>query len=101
MLATCRAHPIRTAAILGALLGVLNALVLETQGILHHRTSGVLSLLAPFSPVGLQPSEPIIMQAVLILFIEFAANILADALLFAAPVALIVLFLRVLRTLRR
>lgn len=97
MLTTCRAHPIRTAALIGALIGLINALSLEIGGFLHYNTRGVLAILAPFSHFSFAPSESVIMQVILLLFVEFAANILADALLFAAPVALIVLLLRAFR----
>jgi hypothetical protein len=97
MLATCRAHPIRTAALLGALVGLINALVLEISGVLHHTTSGVLLMLSPFSRFGLLPTEQTLLQTTFLLFIEFAANILVDAALFAIPVALIVALLRLFR----
>jgi hypothetical protein len=97
MLAHCRTHPIRTAALIGAIVGVINVLVLETGGLLHYNTRGALLLLAPFLRFGLMPTEQNLLQLALILFIEFAANILADALLFAAPVAVIVLLLRAFR----
>lgn len=97
MLAYCRAHPIRTAALIGAFVGLLNALMIEMGGLLHYNTRAALLLLAPFSRFGLIPSEQTLFQLGVILFIEFAANILVDALLFAAPVALIVLLLRAFR----
>ena len=95
MLATCRAHPIRTAALLGAIFGLIQTLTIEIGGVLHHNSRAVLLLLAPFSSFGAAPTERTILQTSAILIIEFAANILVDALLFAAPVALIVLSLRV------
>lgn len=97
MLAYCRAHPIRTAALIGTLVGVINVLVLEAGGLLHYNTRGALLLLAPFSRFGLMPTEQNLLQLAVILIIEFAANILADALLFAAPVAVIVLLVRAFR----
>jgi len=101
MLATFRAHPIRTAALLGALLGVLNVLVNEIGGVLHHNSHAALLMLSPFSSVGAAPTQSTILQTSAILVLEFAATSLVFALLLAAPVALIVLFLRVLRALRR
>jgi hypothetical protein len=101
MLAYVRAHPIRTAAIVGSILGLINAVALEIDGILHGHQHGVLILLAPFYRFGIIPTEQTALQAAFILFIEFAANILADALLFAVPVALVVGIVRIVRTFRR
>lgn len=97
MLASCRAHPIRTAALLGAILGLLQTLTAEIGGVLHRNQHAVLLLLAPFSRFGAVPTEQNILRTTAILLIEFAANILVDALLLAAPVAVIVLLLRMMR----
>ncbi len=85
MLAYCLTHPMRTAALIGALVGIINVVVLEIGGLLHYNTRGAFLLLAPFSRFGLMPTEQNLLQLAVILFIEFAANILADARLFAAP----------------
>ncbi len=97
MPAYCRTHPIRTAALIGALAGIVNVVVLEIGGVLHHNSRGALLLLAPFSPFGAAPTEHTIAQTSVILIVEFAVNILVDALLFAVPVAVIVLLVRAFR----
>lgn len=97
MLAYCRVHPIRTAAIVGAVTGLITALALEIGGVLHHGSGGVLLMLAPFSRSGALPTGQSLPQIALLLFVEFAANILVDAALFALPVALVVFILRVFR----
>lgn len=97
MLAACRAHPIRTAAIIGALIGLINALALEIGSVLHHHPGGVLQILAPFSDNGIRPTEQSLLLTAVLLFIEVAANVLTDAALFALPVALIVLIMRAFR----
>lgn len=101
MLAYVRTYPIRSAAIVGAILGLINAVALEIDGILHGNQHGALIMLAPFYRFGIIPTEQTALQAAFILFIEFAANILADALLFAVPVAIVVGVLRIVRALRR
>lgn len=100
MLAACRAHPIRTAALIGSLIGILQTLVSEISGVLHQNSNAALRLLAPFSNIGAAPTRQTILQTTIILGIEFVANILADALLIVIPVALISLFLRLFRRLR-
>lgn len=91
-----RRHPILFAAILGAALGLLNTFAVELGGVYHHdRHRGILAF-GPGSPFGLGVSETALVQTGAILFIEFAANILVLAALFAAPVAAVVAVRRVI-----
>ncbi|MGA7107590.1 MAG: hypothetical protein WBV28_15125 [Terracidiphilus sp.] len=93
-----RAHPIRTAALLGALVGFLVAMTIEVKGLLHpNDPSGVLILLWPAATAGAGVSQAGLLQTGFILLIEILANVLVYALLFAAPVALIVALLRTFR----
>lgn len=92
-----RAHPIRFAALLGAIFGFLDVAVLELNGVIHGSHNAVIPLLIPIPGAG----HPGVMKAVLILFIEVAVNILVWALLFAALVAVLVGIRRTIGVLRR
>ncbi|HEY6488647.1 MAG: hypothetical protein WCC26_17785 [Terracidiphilus sp.] len=98
LLCRIRAHPIRSAALLGALIGFLNALATEINAILHKSSSSVVYLLLPPSSYGRTASESSLAASAFILFIEIAASALSYALLLTIPVALYVglrrLFLR-------
>jgi hypothetical protein len=85
-----RSHPIRFAAIIGALFGLTDVIVIEVMGLSHKSSSSVLSLLWPTSAIGSSFSESKVAQTFLIFVIEVAANVLVWALLFAARVALVV-----------
>ena len=92
-----RAHPIRLAALLGAIFGLLDTLVVEINGVIHHSSLAVIGPLLitePGARFGFLPTA-------LILLVELAANILVWAILFALPVALIVALRRAFRALRR
>lgn len=93
-----RAHPIRFAALLGAVFGFLDTLVVEINGVLHHHSRAVIAPLF-IPPPGAARLGPI--EAALILLVELLANILVWALLFAAPVAIVVAIRRSIRALRR
>ena len=74
-----RSHPILFITLIGAVIGVGNALVLEIPAILGKPSRGALSLLQPrFNPT---PSAGVLQVAV-ILLIEVAANVLIYALIF-------------------
>ena len=93
-----RAHPIRIAALLGTIVGFIVAVTLEVEGLLHQNySSGVLVLLWPAAAAGFGVSHATILQTCFLLLIEIAANVLVYALLFAAPVALVVVMLRTFR----
>jgi hypothetical protein len=93
-----RAHPIRIAALLGALAGFLVAMTIELKGLLYpNDPSGVLILLWPAATAGAGISQSSILQTGFILLIEIVANVLVYALLFATPVALVVAVLRTFR----
>ncbi|HSZ16124.1 MAG TPA: hypothetical protein VK764_03415 [Terracidiphilus sp.] len=93
-----RPHPIRTAALLGGLVGFLVAVTIEVKGLLHPNSpSGVLILLWPAATAGAGVSQESLLQTGFILIIEIVANVLVYALLFAAPVALVVALLRTFR----
>jgi hypothetical protein len=85
-----RSHPIFTAAVIGAAVGFLYAIAVEIAGVLQNtRHAGVLTLL-PGSIAHSGMSESTLIGTVLLLFIEFAANVLVYAAMFALPVALVV-----------
>jgi hypothetical protein len=89
-----RSHPVLVAAVVGAIFGAVNALLLEAGGFLHRNSTGVLPLLLPavHSPrVGVTDA----MQTELLLLIEFGGNIVGFSLLFVVPVALFVRIRRV------
>ena len=92
-----RAHPIRFAALLGAIFGFLYVAVLELNGVIHGSHNAVIPMLIPIPGAG----HPGVMKTVLILFVEVIANILVWALLFALPVSLAVGIRRSIRGLRR
>ena len=91
-----RAHPIRFAALLGAIFGFLDVAVLELNGVLHGSHSAVIPLLIPVPGAG----HPGVMRTAFILLIEVAVNILVWALLFAIPIAVVVGIRRAVRALR-
>jgi hypothetical protein len=95
-----RSHPIRLAAIIGALFGLANVIVLEVMGLSHKGSSSVLSLLWPTSAIGSGFSESKVTQTFLIFVIEVAANMLVWALLCAALVALVVAVRRIIMGVR-
>lgn len=68
------------AALIGAIVGLGNALALEIPALLGKPSRGVLSLLGPAST--LHPGSGVLETAFLLL-IEFAANILVWAAIFA------------------
>lgn len=92
-----RTHPIRSAALLGALIGLLNAIATEISAILHKSSASVVYLLLPPSSYGRTATESSLAFSVFILFIEIAASVLSYALLLTLPVALYVGLRRLLR----
>jgi hypothetical protein len=96
LLASVRAHPIRTAALLGGIAGFANVMGGEIRALLHPNHKAAVMMLWPASSYGLGVNEPRIAETLLVLFIEIAANVGIYALLLAAPVALLVLIRRLL-----
>ena len=92
-----RSHPVLGAAGIGAIFGALNAVVLEIGGLRHRTMTGVLPFLFPSSVYGSGMSQLTALQVTLLLLIEIAGNVLGFALVFAAPVALVVGIRRLLR----
>lgn len=92
-----RAHPIRLAALLGAIFGFLDVVVLEVRGVLHGGHSGAVPLFIP-APGGARLGTG---EAAFVLLIELVANVLVWAVLFALPVAMIGLLVRGFRAIRR
>lgn len=85
-----RRHPILSAALLGGAFGFLNTIAIEIGGVYRHdRHAGVLSF-GPGSPFGPGINESSLLATGAVLFIEFVANVLVFAALFAAPVAIFV-----------
>jgi hypothetical protein len=85
-----RSHPIWSAAGIGAIIGAVNAVSLEIGGLRHRAMTGVLPFLFPSSASGIQVGQMSAMQVTLLLLIEIAGNVAGFALVFAAPVALVV-----------
>lgn len=91
----CRSHPVLTAAILGAAFGAANVVAIEIGGIIHKTPGGVFPLLWSSAASDRAQLNPV--QTATILLIEFAGNVLAFALLFSVPVALVVVIRRLVR----
>jgi hypothetical protein len=92
-----RPHPVLLAALIGAIIGFANALVVEAGGAIHKSHSAVVLMLWPTDTFAPELSQNGILRTALILFIEFAGDMLGYALLFAIPVALIVAIRRAFR----
>lgn len=75
-----RTHPVLFAAIIGAIVGLGNALAIEIPALLGKPSHGVLSLLGPASSLHAGAGA---LETAFLLLIEFAANILVWAALFA------------------
>jgi hypothetical protein len=92
-----RSHPVLAAAVTGAIFGAANVVFLEIGGLRHRTMTGVLPFLF-LSPVyGSLVSQMTALQVTLLLLIEVAGNVLGFALVFAAPVALVVGIRRLFR----
>jgi len=96
-MALWRAHPIRFAALLGAIFGFLDTLIVEIDGVLHHNRSAVVPLFMP-TPGGARLGA---MHTASILLIEVAVNILVWAFLFALFAAIVFGLYRLARGLLR
>ena len=92
-----RSHPILFAALIGAILGFANALVVEIGGAIHKNQSAVVLMLWPTDSFAPELSQNGVLRTALILFIEFAGDMIGYAVLFAIPVAAVVALRRVLR----
>jgi hypothetical protein len=84
-----RSHPIWSAAGIGAIVGGVNPVSLEIGGLRHRTTTGVLPFLFP-SLNGSHSGQMSALQVALLLLIEVSGNVVGFALVFAAPVALVV-----------
>ncbi len=85
-----RSHTILAAAGIGAVFGAAKAVLLEIGGLRHRAMTGVLPFLFPSSANDPHIVPMSTLQVTLLLLIEIAGNVLGFALVFAAPVALIV-----------
>lgn len=74
-----RSHPVLFAALLGAAVGLANALAIEIPALLGKPSHGALSLLQPSRAV----AGSGVLQTAFILLVEVAANVLVYALMFA------------------
>ena len=81
-------------SLIGSVVGFGNAVVIELGGIFHWNSSAVVLMLWPTSNLGAGFNDAKLMQSAFILVIEVGANVLAYALMFAAPVGLIVVIRR-------
>jgi uncharacterized membrane protein YjfL (UPF0719 family) len=93
-----RSHPIRSAALIGAIIGFANALVVEVGGAIHKNQSAVVLMLWPTDTFAPELSQNGVLRAALILFIEFAGSMLGYAVVFAVPVAVTVAIRRTFRS---
>jgi hypothetical protein len=75
-----RSHPVLFATIIGAIVGLGNALVMEIPALLGRPSKGVLSLLEPASRYHASAGA---LETALLLLIEIGANILVYAAIFA------------------
>jgi hypothetical protein len=87
---TWRSHPILASAGLGAICGAVDALILEIGGLSHRHATGVLPLLSPSSASGARVGQMTAVQVAFLLVVEIAGSVAGFAVLFAAPVALVV-----------
>jgi hypothetical protein len=85
-----RSHPILTAAVIGAAVGFAYVVAIEVGGAYLHNPHASVLMLWPTSIGRSGVSETTLFETALVLFIEFAANVLVYAALFAVPVALVV-----------
>jgi hypothetical protein len=92
---TWRSHPVLIASLIGAVLGLGNALAIEIPALLGKPSSGVLSLLEPASHLHTGSSS---LETAFLLLIEIGANVLVYAGMFAI---LGLLFIAVRRVFRR
>ncbi len=89
-----RSHPVLFAALIGAIVGVANVLVLEIGGALQKNSGAAVLLFLPNPAQGIAINRTSILLSAFILLIEIIANVLVYALMFAAPVGLFVLLRR-------
>ena len=90
-----RSHPIAVAALIGALFGAGDAIAIESGGLMHRNSGGVLPLLWPAYGSHANPANAL--QIAFLLLIEVAANVLVFAALFALLVALVLGIRRILK----
>lgn len=92
-----RSRPVLFAALAGALFGLISTIVGEVGGALDKNPHSILQMILPAARAGYRVTAPRVMQTVILLLVETAANTLVDALLFAAGVGAVVLIRRVWR----
>jgi len=88
-MAISRSHPVRFAALLGAVVGLANTLILEIVGLLHKSSGGALSMLWPSLMFDVPVNGLSVLQTAWVLFIEVAANMAVWTVLLVVPVAVI------------
>lgn len=96
-----RTHPVLFAALIGAIIGFGNALVLEFPALLGRPSKGVLSLLEPASGLHASVSGAGAMQTAFLLVIEVGANVVVYAAMFSVLGLLFVAVRRIFRSARR
>jgi hypothetical protein len=89
-----RSHPVRFAALLGGIFGIAYALVIEIGGASNRNSSAVVRMLLPATGLSPALNQFSLVRAALLLLIEFGADALVYALIFAAPVGVVVLVRR-------
>ena len=89
-----RTHPVLVAVTVGAIVGAVNAILIEVGGLWHANSGGVLSLFLPAAH-GPRQGQTDAVQTALLLLIEFAGNVLGFSLLFAVPVGVLAVIRRV------
>lgn len=90
LLRKARAHPIRTAAVIGAVVGLANVLFIELGAPFTKSTNSAIMMLWPASTLGNTVSQTRVVQTVMVLAVELIANVLVYAIMFMIPVTLIV-----------
>lgn len=88
-----RSHPVLFAALLGAVIGLANALAIEVPSLLGKPSHCALSLLQPSRPA----AGSGVLQTAFILLVEVAANVLVYALMFALLGGLFLAIRRIFR----
>lgn len=74
-----RSHPVLFAALIGAIVGLLNALAIEIPALFGKSSRGVLSLLRPASGLPVGASGTGALETAFLLLVEIGANVLVWA----------------------
>lgn len=78
-----RTHPVVFAALVGAVVGFVNAFIIEIPALFGRPSNGALSLLQSASRLGAVHAGSSVLQTAFILLIEVAANVLVFAVIFS------------------